>query len=123
MKKNTKNNTNKPIIIAAIGAGIAAVALALGKAFKDMKASAKAQHEVDKANFNAAKAEAKANFEENRGKNTFKKAKADAKKHWDDAHMSPSERAAYEQAKRDAQITEANERIAEAEARIEAAKN
>ena len=34
------------------------------KAFSDMKASAKAQHEVDKANFAAAKAEAKANWEE-----------------------------------------------------------
>lgn len=34
------------------------------KAFQDMKASAKAQHEVDKANFEAAKAEAKANWEE-----------------------------------------------------------
>ena len=39
----------------------------LKKAFNDMKESAKAQHEVDKANFEAAKAEAKANFEENRG--------------------------------------------------------
>ena len=62
------------------------------KAFKDMKESAKAQHQVDKANFEAVKAESKANFEENRGKNTFKKAKAMAKKNWDDAHMSPSER-------------------------------
>ena len=34
------------------------------KAFSDMKESAKAQHEVDKANFAAAKAEAKANWEE-----------------------------------------------------------
>ena len=34
------------------------------KAFADMKESTKAQHEVDKANFAAAKAEAKANFEE-----------------------------------------------------------
>lgn len=62
------------------------------KAFKDMKESAKAQYQVDKANFEAVKAESKANFEENRGKNTFKKAKAMAKKNWDDAHMSPSER-------------------------------
>ena len=38
------------------------------RAFKDMAKSAKSQHEVDKANFKAAKAEAKANFEENRGK-------------------------------------------------------
>jgi hypothetical protein len=34
------------------------------KAFSDMKEDAKAQHEVDKANFAAAKAEAKAQFEE-----------------------------------------------------------
>lgn len=34
------------------------------KAFKDMKESAKAQHEVDKANFAATKAESKANWEE-----------------------------------------------------------
>ena len=33
-------------------------------AFNDMKESAKDQHEVDKANFQAAKAEAKANWEE-----------------------------------------------------------
>ena len=50
-------------------------------AFSDMKESAKAQHEVDKANFEAVKAESKANFEQNRGKNTYKKAKEDAKKH------------------------------------------
>ena len=34
------------------------------KAFEDMKESAKAQHEVDKANFAAAKAESRAQFEE-----------------------------------------------------------
>ena len=34
------------------------------KAFKDMKESAKAQHEVDKANLAAVKAESKANWEE-----------------------------------------------------------
>ena len=33
-------------------------------AFEDMKKSAKAQHEVDKANFAAAKAESKAQWEE-----------------------------------------------------------
>lgn len=49
-------------------------------AFQDMKESAQAQHEVDKANFEAAKAESKANFEENRGRNTFAKAKADSRK-------------------------------------------
>jgi len=92
------------------------------KAFKDMKESAKAQHEVDKAEFRAAKAEAKANFEENRGRNTFAKAKADAKKSWDDAHMTPSERAAKMQEERDEQITAAKARVEAANARYEAAK-
>jgi len=92
------------------------------KAFNDMKESAKAQHEVDKANFEAAKAESKANFEENRGRNTFAKAKADAKKSWDDAHMSPAERSAKMQEEREAQIAAAKARTAEANARCEAAK-
>ncbi len=92
------------------------------KAFADMKQSTKAQHEVDKANYAAAKAEAKANFEENRGRNTYARAKADAKKNWDAAHMSPSERAAADQAKRDEQIRDANKRKAEADARYDAAK-
>ena len=72
------------------------------KAFADMKESTKAQHEVDKANFAAAKAEAKAN--------------------WEEAKMSPSQRQAMTQEERDAQIAEANERKAAADARIEAAK-
>ena len=36
------------------------------KAFSDMREDARAQHEVDKASFAAARAEAKANFEEAR---------------------------------------------------------
>lgn len=91
-------------------------------AFSNMKKRAKAQHEVDKANFAAAKAEAKANFEENRGRNTYARAKADAKQHWDDAHMNPAEREAKMQEERKAQIAQANERKAAAEARYEAAK-
>ena len=72
------------------------------KAFSDMKASTKAQHEVDKANFAAAKAEARAN--------------------WEEAKMSPSQRQAKMQEEREAQIAAANERKAAADARIEAAK-
>ena len=72
------------------------------KAFGDMKESTKAQHEVDKANFAAAK--------------------ADARKNWDDAHMSPAERAAKDQAEREAQIAAANARIEAANARYNAAK-
>ena len=87
-----------------------------------MKESAKQQHEVDKANFEAAKAESRANFEENRGHNTFAKAKADAKKNWDDAHMTPSERNAKMKAEREAQIAAANERTEAANKRYEAAK-
>ena len=73
------------------------------KAFRDMKASAKAQHEVDKANFAAAKAEAKAN--------------------WEEAKMTPAGRQALMQDERDKQIAAANERAAAAEARINAAQN
>ena len=98
MKKNAK----KSIVIAGIGAGAAALAVGLSKAFKSMKESAKAQHEVDKANFAAAKAEAKAN--------------------WEEAKMSPSQRQAKMQDERDAKIAAANERKAAAEARIDAVK-
>ena len=72
------------------------------KAFADMKESTKAQHEVDKANWNAAKAEAKAN--------------------WEEAKMTPAQRQAKMQEERDAQIAAANERRASADARIDAAK-
>ncbi len=91
-------------------------------AFSDMKKSAKAQHEVDKAEFEAAKAEARANFEENRGRNTFAKAKAMGKQSWDDAHMTPAERAEKMQVERDAKIAEANARTEAAKARTDAAK-
>ena len=94
----------------------------LKKAFREMGENAKAQHEVDKANFKAAKAEAKSNFEENRGTNTFRKAKAQAKQTWDDAHMSPAERTAKMRAEQEKQIEEANERIKAANERYEAAK-
>lgn len=92
------------------------------KAFREMGESAKAQHQVDKANFAAAKAEAKANFEENRGTNTWKKAKAIGKQSWDDAHMSPKERTEKTRTKQAKQIEEANERIKAANERYEAAK-
>ena len=72
------------------------------KAFSDMKQSTKAQHEVDKANFAAAKAEAKAN--------------------WEEAKMSPSKRQAKMQEERETQIAAANERKAAADARINTAK-
>ena len=72
------------------------------KAFSDMKKSAKAQHEVDKANFEAAKAEARAT--------------------WEEAKMSPSARQEMMQRERDEQIAAAKQRTAEAQARIDSAK-
>jgi len=92
------------------------------KAFREMKESAKAQHQVDKANFEAAKAEARANFEENRGSNTFKKAKEMAKQSWNDAKMSPAERTAKIRREQEEQIEEANARIKAANERYEKAK-
>ena len=92
------------------------------KAFKDMAENAKAQHEVDKANLEAVKAEAKANFEENRGTNTLRRTKEQAKKSWDDAHMSPSERTARIREEQQAQIADAKARTAAATERYNKAK-
>ena len=72
------------------------------KAFSDMKESTKSQHEVDKANFEAVKAESKAQ--------------------WEEAKMSPSQRTAMMREEQLAQIAEANERKRIAEERIAAAK-
>lgn len=74
------------------------------KAFGDMKESARAQHQVDKANFAAVKAESKAQFEE---------AKAIG---------NPETMKKIQEEQRDAQIKEANERIAAAQKRIDEAK-
>lgn len=87
-----------------------------------MKESAKAQHEVDKANFNATKMEAKAHFEEHRGTNTFKKAKEDAKASWDYARLSPSQKREKMLEEKNAELDEAQKRIDEAQKRIDEAK-
>ena len=92
------------------------------RAFREMGENAKAQHQVDKANFEAVKAESKAYFEENRGTNTLKRAKAQAKQSWDDAHLSPAERTAKIRAEQQKQIEEANARTENAKIRIEKAK-
>lgn len=92
------------------------------KAFREMKESAIAQHQVDKANFEAVKAESRANFEENRGRNTLKRAKENAKKSWDDAHMTPAERTAKIREEQQKQIELANQRKILAEERIAKAK-
>lgn len=70
-------------------------------AFEDMKESAKAQHEVDKANLAAVKAESRAQFEEAK------------------AMSDPNKRKAMMQAERDEQIAAANKRLTEAQERIE----
>ena len=74
----------------------------LKKAFSDMKKSAKEQHEVDKANFAAAKAESRAT--------------------WEEAKQSPSARAKMMSEQRAAEIADAEQRAAAAKARIAAAK-
>lgn len=91
-------------------------------AFSDMKRSARAQHQVDKAQLEAVKAEARASFEENRFHNTYAKAKRDGKKSWEDAKRSAAQRAAKEQECRDAKLAAARERTDAANARYEAAR-
>lgn len=92
------------------------------KAFKDMGESAKAQHQVDKANLQAVKAESKACLEENRFKNSLKRAKEMGSQSWKDAKMSPAERQAKIKAEQEAQIADAKERTDKANKRIENAK-
>lgn len=75
------------------------------KAFEDMKESARAQHEVDAAEFAAVKAESKARIEEAR------------------AMGRPETRKAAMQAERDEKIATAIERQVQAQARIDAAKD
>ena len=77
----------------------------LKNAFKDMKESARAQHEVDKANWQAAKAESKAQWEEAK------------------AMSNPQRRKAMMQAERDSQIAAANDRIDAACERIAKAQS
>jgi len=72
------------------------------RAFQDMAESAKAQHELDKANFAAVKAESRAQ--------------------WEEAKCAPKARQAKMQAEREAQLAETNARIEAAQARIDAAK-
>lgn len=77
----------------------------LKNAFADMKEGAQEQKKVSSAQFQAAKAESKAQWEE-------AKAMGD-----------PNRRKAVMQAERDAQIAEANECKAAAEARIDAVQS
>ena len=74
-------------------------------AFRDIKESATEQHKVDKANFAAARAESKTQFEE---------AKAMGR---------PETMKKIQQEQRNGQIQAANERIAAAQQRVNKAKN
>ena len=62
------------------------------KAFEDMRENARAQHEVDKANLAAVKAESRAT--------------------WEEAKMTPAARQQKMQAEREEQIAAARERAA-----------
>ena len=73
------------------------------KAFRDMKESAKAQHEVDKANLNAVRAESRAR--------------------WEEAKLSPAARQEMIQREREEQIAAANARAEAANERINKAKD
>lgn len=92
------------------------------KAFKDMSESAKMQREVDKANFEAIKAESKANFEENRFENSFKRAKENSRKTFEDAKLSSSERQEKIRLQQEQYIQDAKNRLVEARERIAVAK-
>ena len=83
------------------------------RAFHDMKESAKIQAQVDKAEFAAKKAEAKADFEENRGTISFEKAKQQGNR------SSKQERIKDEAMEK---IKQAEQRKEEAEKRYEAAR-
>lgn len=102
----------------------ARIAAFFGGAFSDMKEGAKAQAQVDKANFQAVRAESKAAFEENKFHNSLERAKQDAKESWEEAKAmrDPERRKAMEQAERDKAIEEAEARKAAAEKRYEEAK-
>ena len=92
------------------------------KAFREMAEDARAQHEVDKANFQAVKAESKANFEENRGTNTFRRAKENTRQSWQDAKMTPDQRREKVRKEQEAQIELAKVRTAAANEKYEQVK-
>ena len=73
-------------------------------ALEDMKESAKAQYQVDKANFEAAKVESKAQWEEAK------------------AMSNPDVYKAAQQACREQAIADTRQRIAQAQARVDEAK-
>ena len=94
-KENTQN------LEQMVKKGGKAVGNFLKNAFSDMKESAKAQHEVDKANFEAIKAESKAQFLEAKAIGNTKKRKAIIKKEQDSQIAAANERKTAAQKKID----------------------
>lgn len=76
----------------------------LKRAFRDMKESAKLQHQIDKANFQATKLETKAFYEEQK------------------RLSKPSVRTAAEKQRMQKELEAANKRVADAQAKLDATK-
>ena len=74
------------------------------RAFRDMKESAKLQHQIDRANFQATKLETKAFYQEQK------------------RLSKPSVRSAAEKERMQKELETANQRVAEAQAKVDAAK-
>ena len=74
------------------------------RAFRDMKESAKLQHQIDRANFQATKLETKAFYQEQK------------------RLSKPSVRSAAEKERMQKELEAANQRVAEAQAKVDAAK-
>ena len=74
------------------------------RAFRDMKESAKLQHQIDKANFQATKLETKAFYEEQK------------------RLSKPSVRTAAEKQRMQKELEAANKRVADAQAKLDATK-
>lgn len=74
------------------------------RAFRDMKESARLQHKIDKANYEATKLESKAFYEEQKRRS------------------NPSVRSAAEKARMEQELEAANERKAAAKAKLDSIK-
>lgn len=77
----------------------------LKRAFRDMKESAKLQHKIDKANYEATKLESKAFYQEQKRKS------------------NPKVRTAAEKARMEQELEAAEQRKAEAQAKLDSIKN
>lgn len=77
----------------------------LKRAFRDMKESAKLQHKIDKANYEATKLESKAFYQEQK------------------RQSNPKVRTAAEKARMEQELKAAEQRKAEAQAKLDSIKN